>query len=316
MEHPNNPTYKVSNKLGSMTPSFTSAGFHASTGEPEISARNAVFANLEFPVSGVSLYGRDPLVAGGHSDVWRADLMRDGVSTLVALKVLRRYGRTRDEVNESFQQEVAVWRVLDHANIAPLIGVCSNWHSGSPAIISPWFDNGTANQYLQRNSNANPLAIIKGMAHGLAYMHGKGLVHGDIKSANVMIDEHGHPRLIDFGLAHFVDTHVDVDLPEGFSVRWCAPELLQPGAVSTPSSDVYAFASTVLELLSGRVPYHTLKEWVVISEVMNGIPPSSFCGDFFSLPRVQGLVGAEALWELLQSCWLDAARRPNISQFS
>jgi hypothetical protein len=52
----------------------------------------------------------------------------------------------------------------------------------------------------------------------------------------------------------------------------------------------------------------------VISEVMNGTPPSSFCGDFFSLPRVQGLVGAEALWGLLRDCWLDAARRPNMSQ--
>jgi serine/threonine protein kinase len=63
-----------------------------------------------------------------------------------------------------------------------------------------------------------------------------------------MIDEHGHARLIDFGLAHFTDTHVDVDPDLGFSIRWCAPELLQPGAVSTPSSDVYAFASTVLEV--------------------------------------------------------------------
>jgi hypothetical protein len=52
----------------------------------------------------------------------------------------------------------------------------------------------------------------------------------------------------------------------------------------------------------------------VITEVMNGTPPSGFWGDVFSLPRVQGLVGAEALWELLQDCWLVAARRPNMSQ--
>ncbi|KAF8504163.1 kinase-like domain-containing protein [Gautieria morchelliformis] len=313
----NNPTYKVSNKLESMTPSFPSSGFHAFSGEPDsltIAARNALFANLEIPVSDISPHDRDPLVPGGHSDIWRTHLMRDGVRTPVALKVLRRNGRTQDKVTESFQQEVAIWRVLDHENIAPLIGVCSNWHGGSPAIVSPWYENSTASQYLQRNLNGNLLSITKDMADGLAYMHGKGLVHGDIKSASVMIDEHGHARLIDFGLAHFVDTHVDVDLPEGFSIRWCAPELLQPGAISTPSSDVYAFASTILELLSGRVPYHTLIERIVISEVMKGILPSRFCGDFFSLPRVQSLVGAEALWELLQSCWVDAARRPNMSQ--
>ncbi|KAF8504167.1 kinase-like domain-containing protein [Gautieria morchelliformis] len=258
---------KMLNNLESMTPSFTSAGFHAFSGEPDsltIAARNVLFANLELPVSDISPHGRDPLVPGGHSDIWRTHLMRDGVRTPIALKVLRRNRRTQDEVNESFQQEVAIWRAKD-------------------------------------------------IADGLAYMHGKGLVHGDLKSANVMIDEHGHARLIDFGLAHFINTHVDVDLPEG-SIRWCAPELFQPGAVSMPSSDVYAFASTVLELLSGRVPYHTLIERIVISEIMKGILPSRFCGDFFSLPRVQGLVGAEALWELLQSCWVDAARRPNMSR--
>ncbi|KAF8504155.1 kinase-like domain-containing protein [Gautieria morchelliformis] len=305
----------MSSKLESMTPSFTSGSFHALSGEPDsltIAARNPPFANLELPVSDISPHGRDPLVQGGYSDIWRTRLIRDGVRTLVALKVLRRNTRTQDQVKESFQQEVGCWRVLDHANIAPLIGVCSNWHGGSPAIVSPWYGNGTASQYLQRNPNANLLAIAKDMANGLAYVHGKGLVHGDIKSANVMIDEHGHARLIDFGLAHFIDTHVDVDFPEG-SIRWCALELLQ-GAVSTPASDVYAFASTVLELLSGRVPYHTLIERIVISEVMKGILPSRFCGDFFSLPRVQGLVGAEALWELLQNCWVDATRRPNMFQ--
>ncbi|KAF8504148.1 kinase-like domain-containing protein [Gautieria morchelliformis] len=307
---------KMSNKLESMTSSFPSAGSHVFRGEPDsltIAAKNALFANLELPVSAISPHDRDPLVQGGYSDIWRTHLMRDGVRTLVALKVLCRNARTQDQVKESFQQEVGCWRVLDHANIAPLIGVCSNWHDGSPAIVSPWYDRGTANQYLQRNPNANLLAIAKDMANGLAYVHGKGLVHGDIKSANVMIDEHGHARLIDFGLAHFIDTHVDVDLPEG-SIRWCAPELFQPGAVSTPSSDVYAFASTVLELLSRRVPYHTLIERIVISGVMKGILPSCFCGDFFSLPRVQGLVGAEALWELLHSCWVDAARRLSMSE--
>ena len=111
-------------------------------------------------------------------------------------------------------------------------------------------------------------------------MHDMGIVHGDIKGvsvamphalprfplsslsdssstprvpqANVMIDDHGNPRLIDFGLSHSIDMHVDGDLDVnpsgGFSVRWCAPELLKPGAMSTPSSDVYAFASMVLEV--------------------------------------------------------------------
>ena len=67
-----------------------------------------------------------------------------------------------------------------------------------------------------------------------------------------MINDWGRACLIDFGLAHFTgvtvgeSTHVDTS--EGFSIRWCAPELLQGDAVSTPASDVYSFASTVCEV--------------------------------------------------------------------
>ena len=67
-----------------------------------------------------------------------------------------------------------------------------------------------------------------------------------------MIDEGGRARLIDFGLSHSMDVRVDggpdADPSEGFSVRWSAPELFHPGAISTLCSDVYAFASTILEV--------------------------------------------------------------------
>ncbi|KAF8504161.1 hypothetical protein JB92DRAFT_784239 [Gautieria morchelliformis] len=185
----NNPTYKMSNKLESMTPSFTSAGFHAFSGEPDsltIAARNALFANLELPVSDISPHCRDPLVQGGHSDIWRTHLMRDGVRTRVALKVLRRNGRTQDEVKEvcairlywcsTVYQEVGCWRVLDHANIAPLIGVCSNWHGGSPAIVSPWYDNGMASQYLCFCSSTR--FCLETMAFFFPLPSGMGMVSG------------------------------------------------------------------------------------------------------------------------------------------
>jgi hypothetical protein len=105
-----------------MTPSSSSPTFDSFRGDPDsitTSAGNPQPADLELPVQDISPQGRDPLVAGGHSDVWRAYWMRDGVSTLVssktiparvhvqtwrvrqvALKVLRRNGRTQDEVNE------------------------------------------------------------------------------------------------------------------------------------------------------------------------------------------------------------------------
>jgi hypothetical protein len=85
-----NPTYEISNKIEPMTPSFTSStstSSHGIGGVPDsvtASVGNAPFAGLEIPVWDIRLHGRDPLVGGGHSDVWRAHLMRDGASTLVS----------------------------------------------------------------------------------------------------------------------------------------------------------------------------------------------------------------------------------------
>lgn len=113
-------------------------------------------------------------------------------------------------------------------------------------------------------------------------MHNKCMVHGDVKAvsnylprlnkrriysqayeqANVMIDDDHQARVIDFGLSHSTDEALDPEegryALEGFSMRWCAPELLTPGATSTPSSDVYAFASTMLEVRSLQGVYPPL----------------------------------------------------------
>ena len=93
-----------------------------------------------------------------------------------------------------------------------------------------------------------------------------GMVHGDLKAvgpsfsvtnhafmecvqANVMIDDEGHVKLIDFGLSRFIDSEEGLTTATGFSARWCAPELfISESGRTTKASDVYAFASTGLEV--------------------------------------------------------------------
>ena len=65
--------------------------------------------------------------------------------------------------------------------------------------------------------------------------------------ANAMINDEGHVKLVDFGLSKLIDLEEDLDT--GSSIRWCAPELLCSGnGETTKASDVYAFASTALEV--------------------------------------------------------------------
>lgn len=76
-----------------------------------------------------------------------------------------------------------------------------------------------------------------------------------------MIDDYGKARLIDFGLSHSNDADIDDDLDGhiacGFTMRWCAPELFEPGTITTFASDVYAFASTILEVCPSRTRSYT-----------------------------------------------------------
>ena len=97
-------------------------------------------------------------------------------------------------------------------------------------------------------------------------MHGMGIVHGDVKAVgpsfsdthhalmecvqtNVMIDDEGHVKLIDFGLSRLIDSEDGLTTATGLSVRWFAPELfISENGRATKASDVYAFASTALEV--------------------------------------------------------------------
>ena len=87
-----------------------------------------------------------------------------------------------------------------------------------------------------------------------------------------MIDNERQARLIDFGSSHFLDDFDAVKDLEGFSLRWCAPELLKPGAISTPSSDVYAFASTMLEVGSK----HSLAYIIILIYYLLAAPHRTF----------------------------------------
>jgi serine/threonine protein kinase len=107
---------------------------------------------------------------------------------------------------------------------------------------------------------------------GIEYLHERGIVHADLKGVspgsgtvkrtliwpmqtNVMIDDQGHAKLIDFGLARVIDAKPGLTTSTTTTIRWCAPELIRSDdARMTKSSDVYAFASTVLEVGISHCP--------------------------------------------------------------
>ncbi|KAF8510178.1 kinase-like domain-containing protein, partial [Gautieria morchelliformis] len=149
-------------------------------------------------------------------------------------------------------REIHIWSRLDHESIALFHGFVYHL-DGTPAMVLPWYPNGSADVYLRNHPNANPMTLIWQITSGIEYLHDRGVVHGDIKGANVMVDDMGHAKLIDFGLSRVLETVAGTPAftlsVVSFSIRWCAPELiLVENAHASQATDVYAWASTALQV--------------------------------------------------------------------
>ncbi|KAF9503926.1 hypothetical protein BS47DRAFT_1309066, partial [Hydnum rufescens UP504] len=155
-------------------------------------------------------------------------------------------------------REARVWKSLNHPNIVPLLGLVSG--KLGPGLVSPWYSHGNVLQYTRRVPNVRREALCEDVASGLRYLHERDppIIHGDLKGANVLVALNGRAALCDFGLSVKLDGG-----PTGFTssaiggtLRFMAYEQLNgnPGFRS-PSGDIYAYACTYAEIMTGNPPF-------------------------------------------------------------
>ncbi|KZT31696.1 kinase-like protein [Sistotremastrum suecicum HHB10207 ss-3] len=177
-----------------------------------------------------------PIKTGGQADIYLAEL--DGVD--VAVKVVRHVEvdeRRRLSLMRKVCHELTLWSSLDHINILPFKGAC--FFPGSDptseesvfSMVSPWMAHGTIKDYLEKYPSEDRLPLITGVTEGLAYLHAKGIVHGDLKAANIFITDDGRPVLADFGLSRldeidrvFTDSRSTSSTNPRGTQRYMAPE--------------------------------------------------------------------------------------------
>ncbi|KAF8324973.1 kinase-like domain-containing protein [Cantharellus anzutake] len=151
--------------------------------------------------------------------------------------------------HQHLKREMKIWKDLDHENIVQFIGFAIEDRGAIPeaALVSEWCSNGDLVQYLHRNPSCNRLALLLDVARGLTYLHDRDpvVVHGDLKPSNVLISDTGHAKLCDFGFSLIADglTTGFTSSGPGFTLRYCAPEVLESGKKTRPG-DMYSFACT------------------------------------------------------------------------
>eukprot|EP00249_Psilotum_nudum_P014021 c24625_g1_i1 orf=199-1584(-) len=196
----------------------------------------------------------------------------------VAVKALKSF-RSSAWTGVEFCREIVGLLSCQHKNLLHMYGVTFNRCHGL-LIITKFMEEGCLHQYLQRRQKLDVQEVIQlalGIAEGMSFLHSRGIVHRDLKSANVLLDEKGNVVIGDLGNCCLWNEEREIKQELG-SYRWMAPEVFADESRTiqlTPQSDVYSFGILLWELVTCKLPYADYTDiQAAVAVVMNGLRPS------------------------------------------
>jgi len=193
--------------------------------------------------------------AGGMGQVWQA--WDQELQLEIAVKILDPDLAARPDRIELLKNECRNTRRLVHPHI---VRVFDFHRSGNMAFISMEYIEGenleTFRRRVRKLTCANVVELVLPVTGALAYAHQLGVVHRDVKAANVLVDAHQAPRLTDFGIAGVFKSGIQaLAMTSGGSLYSMSPQQLE-GQPSRPSDDIYALGVLIYQLLSGYPPFY------------------------------------------------------------
>ncbi len=206
------------------------------------------------------------LGSGGTSVVYHARDRETGRE--VAIKLL-----SKERLEDRFAQEAQRLSQLSHPNLVGFLEV--GRHEGRDYIVMEHLAGGDLGSYLTGRSTDQILRIFVPICAGLGYLHSKGIVHRDVKPANILLDTHGVPKLTDLGSARQVDRKTRITKAGAIlgTYAYLAPEQIQSGDAG-PAADLYSLGVCLFEALTGRRPFTVKNEFKLMKAHLEETPPS------------------------------------------
>src|SRR6267378_2741225 len=220
----------------------------------------------------------EKLGEGGMGVVYKADDLK--LKRTVALKFLPHHLTANSTEQARFLQEAQAASGLNHPHVCTIYDIAEE--GGQQFIVMEYVDGETLRQRIASlASQGNPPMDLKDavnyavqIGEALQEAHGKGIVHRDIKSDNIMVNSRNQVKVMDFGLAKLKGS---LKLTRTSStvgtLAYMAPEQIQGGEVDA-RSDIFSFGIVLYEMLTGRTPFSGEHEAAIMYSILNEEPDS------------------------------------------
>jgi serine/threonine protein kinase/tetratricopeptide (TPR) repeat protein len=220
-----------------------------------------------------------PLGAGGMGEVFRA--LDTKLNRPVAIKFISRELADTADLRR-FQREAQMASSLNHPHIVTVYD--AGEFDGRQYLVTEYVDGGTLNDWAKEHKRTwkQIVELLTGVADGLAAAHQAGMVHRDVKPANILVARNGYAKLADFGLARLTEAAA-VDVTRTLTqarttpgmiigtIAYMSPEQAS-GLPLDARSDIFSFGVVLYEMLAGKRPFRGATDLEVLKTIAHGAP--------------------------------------------
>ncbi|KAI9353133.1 kinase-like domain-containing protein [Pilaira anomala] len=219
---------------------------------------------------------RDSIGFGGFSVVRRAQHQKTGA--FVAVKIINQHLMTPTD-KLRLERELAIWKSLHHPRITQLCKVIKT--DQTCYILCDYCSEGNLLNYLNSVKKLNEKEakrIFKEICQGVYYLHVDSKVcHKDLKLENILLNDQGHIKICDFGLAIYQNNHQYTNEWVGGSLAYASPEQIkQPNPLTCPKTDIWSLGVILYALVVGSLPFMDTFDLRLQQKILNAqydIPP-------------------------------------------
>ncbi|KAJ7967761.1 Serine/threonine protein kinase [Quillaja saponaria] len=247
------------------------------------------------------LFIGNKFASGAHSRIYRGIYKQRAVAVKM-VRIPNQKEETKALLEKQFKSEVALLSRLFHPNIVQFIAACKK--PPVYCIITEYMSQGTLRMYLNKKepyslSTETILRLALDISRGMEYLHSQGVIHRDLKSNNLLLNDDMRVKVADFGTS-CLETRCHETKGNMGTYRWMAPEMIKEKPY-TRKVDVYSFGIVLWELTTALLPFQGMtpvQAAFAVSEKNERPPMPASC--------------QPALAHLIKRCWAaNPSKRPD-----